>query len=212
MIVHLRVEIGRKNVMLMMFKGREIRDLFIAWLGLSFCFSAGYVYYPHLFLFYFAVALVSTGIPFLSHELAHKFTARRYGWWAEFRLWSLGLMIAVFASLITGGRFIFAAPGAVYTTPLIRSLTSSYDLEKKEALTSLAGPIVNILLAFLFLPLSTFTGFIRLVGEEGYRVSLWLAAFNMLPVPPMDGEKVFRWNKTIWTIITIPLWAIIFIS
>ena len=29
-------------------------------------------------------------------------------------------------------------------------------------------------------------------------VNLWLAIFNMLPIPPLDGSKVLSWNKVIW--------------
>jgi Zn-dependent protease len=32
-------------------------------------------------------------------------------------------------------------------------------------------------------------------------VNLWLAIFNMLPIPPLDGSKVFSWDKRIWTIL-----------
>ena len=38
------------------------------------------------------------------------------------------------------------------------------------------------------------------VGLVGFEVNLFLATFNMLPVMPLDGAKVFRWNKLLWRI------------
>jgi hypothetical protein len=52
------------------------------------------------------------------HELAHKFTAQRYGYWSEFRLRPWGLAMAPLSSLLTSGSFILAAPGAMYVVLL----------------------------------------------------------------------------------------------
>lgn len=68
------------------------------------------------------------------------------------------------------------------------------------AVTALAGPLSNILLSilflalfgFLYLPLSeTPVGdyFLRMIELTAY-MSIGLAVFNMLPVPPLDGSKI----------------------
>ncbi|WP_211259700.1 site-2 protease family protein, partial [Thermococcus celericrescens] len=31
-------------------------------------------------------------------------------------------------------------------------------------------------------------------------VNLWLAFFNLLPFPPLDGSKVVRWNAGYWAV------------
>lgn len=68
------------------------------------------------------------------------------------------------------------------------------------ALTALAGPVTNLLIAVLFLflfgalyPLRT-TAVGRTVVDIvdiTAQLSISLAIFNLLPIPPMDGSKVF---------------------
>src|SRR6185503_14906333 len=62
------------------------------------------------------------------------------------------------------------------------------------ALVAIAGPISNVILAVimggiavaLLAPAPPFAQFMA----EGVRLSLYLAIFNMLPVPPLDGSKL----------------------
>ena len=66
------------------------------------------------------------------------------------------------------------------------------------ALTALAGPVSNFLLALLFLlPVRALTGVGGLWGEIGLEflvrgaiLSIGLGIFNMIPIPPLDGSKV----------------------
>ena len=66
-------------------------------------------------LVFFGIALLTVGIGFILHEMAHKFTAIRYGYWAEFRKDNSMLLVAVALASLVG--FVFAAPGAtvIYT-------------------------------------------------------------------------------------------------
>lgn len=193
---------------------REVKELLIAWLVLGFSFSARYLQYPIQFPTYFSVSLLTMGAAFVCHELAHKFVAQRYGCWAEFRLWTWGLVLALimaFISVLSGSWIIFAAPGAVYIVPMVRRVGWNFDFGTRSyGLISLMGPLINILLAILFSPLRGLGGILTLIGLLGYSINLWLAMFNMLPFPPLDGYKVFMWNRVVWAVITIPLIAMIF--
>ena len=31
-------------------------------------------------------------------------------------------------------------------------------------------------------------------------VNVWLALFNLLPIPPLDGSKVMLWDIRIWVV------------
>ena len=195
---------------LSVFKGSELQQLLVAWLVLGFCFSANTLSNLTTFPMMFAVSLVTLGLGFVGHELAHRYLARRFGCWAEFRLWGMGLLMAVVFALISGGRMIFAAPGAVYITP--RSYGLGYGItQKQNGLISISGPLANILVALLFLLLSGSGGFVGLVGSTGFRLNAWLAAFNLLPFGALDGRKVFSWSRVIWAIVTVPAWLMIFL-
>ena len=191
------------------FKGSELQQLLIAWLVLGFCFSANALFTPAAFPVMFTVSLITLGFGFVGHELAHRYVARSYGCVAEFRLWPLGLAMAVIFALVSGGRMIFAAPGAVYIVP--RSLDFGYGITKREnGLISLSGPLANILVGLGFLVLAGFQGLLGLVGSTGFTVNFWLAAFNLLPFGMLDGQKVFSWSPAVWAAVTIPAWLTIF--
>jgi len=68
---------------------------------------------------------------------------------------------------------------------------------------SLAGPIANLLMAFasalslcllvkLLTPEFFFYKEFGLMLREGIIINLWLGAFNLLPIPPLDGSKVIE--------------------
>lgn len=136
----------------------------------------------------FAEILLTVSLGFLLHELGHRFVAQRFGAHAEYRMWTMGLVAAVALAVFFG--FIFAAPGAVYI---------SKDLKRDESgKVAIAGPLVNVALAIVFLGLAgTITGASSML-LTGARTNAFLAAFNLVPMNPFDGWKVWRWDKAWW--------------
>ena len=71
-----------------------------------------------------------------------------------------------------------------------------YNLRHRygEAMVAGAGPLVNIALALLFAFLFAFVGplssFAELFSQVVY-INLFLAVLNLLPIPPLDGSKIF---------------------
>jgi Zn-dependent protease len=193
----------------------ELRDLAICWLVLGLCFSLHYLvpqqgtpYSQSLAHFggFLVIALVGIGTGFLFHELAHKGVAQRYGYHAEFRMWKMGLVIAVASAILSFGQFLFFAPGAVYTS------TYKQPHPREEGFISAAGPVANIILAGLFYMLAAGTGYGGIwneIGLFGFQVNLWLAAFNLIPFPPLDGVKILRWNKLAWFALAALSWGLL---
>ncbi len=193
------------------FNREEVKHLVISWLVISFCFSAGYIYMPRGFLLVFLVSLGTAGLGFIVHELSHKYTAQKFGYIAEYRAWMEGLILAVLFALLTRGRIVFAAPGAVYITP---PLYYEYfrEPERENGLISVSGPLSNAALAFLFLTLRSLPVPFYIVWDLGFSVNAWLALFNLIPFPPLDGIKVFKWNKGVWAMLfTALLLSIVFL-
>jgi Zn-dependent protease len=185
----------------------EIRDIIIAWLALGVAFSfalagGGFNLFASSFsvgdaLYLVGISLVTVGTGFVFHELSHKFVAQRYGYWAEFRMWPMGLVLALVTSLI---GFIFAAPGATYI--------SGTNISRGEnGRISVAGPLTNVAIAVLFSPflLLNSNDLLFAVGFIGVRINVFLALFNMLPIGPLDGSKVFRWSRLVWVLVFVPL-------
>jgi Zn-dependent protease len=186
------------------FSPREVRDILIAWAALSLAFTIAYsgginggaALFGGGLLQTFFVAFVAVGSGFVLHELMHKFTAERYGYWAEFRMWVMGIVLALITSTL---GFIFAAPGATY-------IQATNISDRQNGIISLAGPATNVVIAFVFLLVGNVgTGIFVEIGFIGLNVNLFLALFNMLPLMPLDGAKVFRWSKPIWAVVFFPL-------
>lgn len=157
-------------------------------------------------LFNFPIALLIIAPAFVLHEMGHKFVAQKFGFWAEYRMWTQGLLLAVFFTIM---GFLFVAPGAVYFAP------HGFGAGTKEKIgrVGLIGPMINIFLGVIFaagslLAAGNFWAPIFLVGAT---VNAFLAIFNLIPFPPLDGEKVFVWDKKIW-FSAIALAVILFIS
>lgn len=178
----------------------EIVDILKAWLALSLAFTFIYAgasvigggfdkIFSINFLSIFLISMFTAGFGFLLHELAHKFVAQHYGCAAEFRAWDQLLYLAVALAVFIG--FIFAAPGAVMISGMVT--------RKENGVISAAGPATNYLLAMIFLGLSFLLPGWTSVFATGFSINIWLGVFNLIPFGPLDGKKVFNWNKAIWS-------------
>jgi Zn-dependent protease len=182
----------------------------ISWLVISFCFAFTFNI-GHL-IYMFPISLLTVGIGFLAHELSHRFVATRFGCRAFYRMWGWGLLLALILSLASGGRIVFAAPGAVYISYPIYWYGVERDVRRLNGLISLAGPLANIVVAILFYLLSAAEAIPLVVGRLGFRVNIWLAIFNLLPIAPLDGWKVFSYSVPLWLLIissALALWILV---
>lgn len=198
------------------FTSEEIRDIIIAVIALTILYalaitrSSGWTM-DNLMLF-IPISFIAVGIGFILHELGHKVIAQRFGFFSEFRRWDYGLILGLLT--MPFGYMIFA-PGAVYFGSYGRMVTA-----EENGKISIAGPIVNIILAVLFLGLTlTLRPYLSLGNAGmmyillltlvlGFNVNSFLALFNLLPIPPLDGSKVIQWNLPIY-IITIGISALL---
>jgi Zn-dependent protease len=134
-------------------------------------------------------ALIFTAI-FVSHELAHKAAAKRYGLWAEFRLSLVGTILTLMSIAPTPIKFV--SPGAVMMVGVVD--------KKVVGITALAGPLTSIVftallfIAHFFVPSSSFASIIL----RGASLGAWIAVLNLIPFGILDGAKVLWWNKPVW--------------
>ena len=146
------------------------------------------------------------------HEFAHAWTANRLGDDTARRLGRLtldplkhldpiGSLMMVMGALV--GFFIG------WAKPVPFSPRNFENPQRDAMLVAIAGPISNLLQAVVWLVLLAIYG--RIVGLDqngsgemtlssllfqmiflGVRINLVLAAFNMLPLPPLDGHYVLE--------------------
>ncbi|HJJ78109.1 MAG TPA: peptidase M50 [Methanocorpusculum sp.] len=207
----------------------EKKDLIIAWLALAVAFTLGAsgilavfmeglsILSPEKMLLTFVISLITVGLSFVLHELAHKFAAIKFGYWAEFRKSAQMLVISVAVAVITG--IVFAAPGATLINTAGRQMTRC-----ENGIISISGPLVNIILIIpfavimfagvflggvdavaggLFFNPFTLAGFLFYLGMIGCQINAMLAFFNMLPVGPLDGKKILAWKPAVFVVVLL---------
>ncbi|UZE92692.1 MAG: peptidase M50 [Methanosarcinales archaeon] len=184
----------------------EIRHLTIAWLGISYAFALVLLWNklgrrPDTIeilgwdiLGFLILSLLTVGVAFLLHETGHKVVAQRYECWAEFRMSLPMLMFAILCAYVAG--IVFAAPGAVM-------IFGPHITREQNGKIAVAGPTMNLLLVFLFLPLIGHGGFITMIGAYGVIINIFIAAFNMLPISVLDGRKILYWSKTVYLLVLL---------
>ena len=192
----------------------ELRDLAVAWVALGVAFG---IFFFRLsvspamvaeltspaFLQVLVISMLTGGVGFLLHELAHKVVAVRFGQIAAFRA-DYGMLALCVGAALAG--FLFAAPGAVYHRGRIT--------ERQNGLVAVAGPLTNVALVAVFLPFLLFDGFLGNLGTYGVVINAALAAFNMIPFGPLDGCKVKDWNLAVFgatLVLTVGLAVLAFV-
>lgn len=114
-----------------------------------------------------------------------------------------------------------------------RNFNGKYSVSKAEAIVSAAGPIMNFILAFLFMILyyilfgttnilngltSQWQQVIYILITYIISINIGLGVFNLIPVPPLDGSKILmhflpsrgkQWfynNQQIFYIVFLLIW------
>jgi Zn-dependent protease len=144
------------------------------------------------------------------HEVSHGWVAFMFGDDTAKRAGRLTLNpiahVDPFGTVILPAILILTAGSAFgYARPVPVAPSRMRSPRNHSLITSLAGPAVNIMLALLSAVVIRFALLDQLVGsglgsapllprivfEVGY-VNVILAAFNLIPVPPLDGSAVME--------------------
>lgn len=169
----------------------ELSDLLFAGILLSVVFVISYQW--SLWLAFIVVA-----IGLIIHELGHKFVGVFLGMdEIHFMLSPLGIAAGFLSGALIGQALV--TPGGV-----------TYDMRENSRdrfLMGLGGPAANMLLFGVFMLISMTAPFT--VGVADGEVNVWLAAalvnlylalFNLLPIPMFDGHQLYKINPMWWAV------------
>jgi len=180
------------------FTPEEIRDIIISVIFIAL------IFWVYLFEFPSIVGLFSSLVivffSFFLHEMGHKFAARRLGCIATYRIWPIGLLIGLVSMIfgMMGAGIVFIAVGAVEIMPYSfgRWGFKVVKLGQKEmGVITLAGVGLNVFFAVFF---KLFPG--TIFEKLSYFNGLY-AVFNLIPIPPLDGTKIFVWKEWLWVLL-----------
>jgi Zn-dependent protease len=188
-----------------LFKDKELRDLIIAILILSVILS-----FPD-FSAFFLVSIIIVLFSYFVRELMHKFVARKFGCMSTFKLWPPGVLIGIMSMFLKhfwGWNIVFAAPGFAEIVPY-RFGRMGFKIArvtpKDLGLVALAGTGMNVFLAVFF---KMFPGgiFQTLSLYNGL-----IALFNLIPISPLDGSKIFLWSMMTWLFLVFVSVLVVFV-
>lgn len=167
------------------------------------------------------------------HEFAHGYAAYKLG---DNTAKNQGrLSLNPFAHLDPIGTLMLLVAGFGWGKPVEvnpRNYTRKISMEKGEAIVSLAGPLMNFVLAIIFTLIycaiykfasmsflaSTVGEIIMLLISYTISINIGLGVFNLIPLPPLDGSKIimpflpykakefFVNNEQIFYIVFVLLW------
>lgn len=157
----------------------------------------------------YLITIPAVLIVIMFHELAHGIAANRLGDPTARRMGRLTLNPLKHLDLI--GTICMVLFRFGWAKPVPVDPRYFRNPKRDMALTALAGPLINFLLAFLTIPLFFWAqrGFLEAVISNGpasfgarflevlcdflaifHSVNLGLGLFNLLPLPPLDGSRI----------------------
>ncbi|MEM7825382.1 MAG: site-2 protease family protein [Candidatus Aenigmatarchaeota archaeon] len=180
------------------FSKEEVKDILVSVLVVTLIFSYNSSNPKQTFIL-FPFYLIIVVFSFLLHELAHKTAARNFGCISFYKMWPTGLLLSLVFMLI-GTKIII--PGAVVIYPFTfgRWGFKRIRLSAQEiGIISVSGILVNIFIATISRP---FVGLLLIQNFDFFLalsfINSFLAFFNLLPFPPLDGSKVITWKPWLW--------------
>ena len=155
----------------------------------------------------FANLLLAVLIIFFSvlvHHVAQRAFALWYGFRPEHILWWQGLTFAGLIAVFTNGvvKLFPSSALMIHHLPTHRLGFYRYGPNFKTfALIAAVGPAANLVLAGVLRIVGEFVGLPAEFIAKAYFFNLVFAGFNALPIPPLDGSRVFYGSRLLYVFV-----------
>jgi Zn-dependent protease len=147
------------------------------------------------------IFVIVISLSFAYHEFAHAIVADRLGDPTPRQYGRITLNPLPHLSLAGFVMLLLFGFGGAYTP--VRPQLLRGDWRKSHALVAVAGPAANLIMAVIFaaiyrflltdfVPTSNTVDFAINFAQSGVFWNLFLMAFNLVPIPPLDGFSILQ--------------------
>ncbi|HLC65028.1 MAG TPA: hypothetical protein VJI46_02785 [Candidatus Nanoarchaeia archaeon] len=151
-------------------------------------------------LFNLLIAIIITAITFFVRESARRVAALSVGYRAEYKVWLWGLLIGLVVVFVSRGYVWLLLPGGILLHHLAGHRLGHFRYGLNFfglGMVSMVAPIANLVLAVI---IKIVNAYLQLdVLTKALYLNLLLAIFSVLPIPPMDGSKMFFGSRMVYS-------------
>ena len=174
----------------------------------------------------FLISIVCRLIAITGHEVAHGFVSDKLGDPTPRREGRLSFN--PLAHLDLTGTILMLLTGFGWAKPVAVDPRYYRDTKKGMALVAVAGPLSNLIMAFLGLLIyaiffiinvktgafASLTGFLQTFSMYFAQTNLCFMVFNLIPIPPLDGSRIlgmFLSNRSYYKLLQYERYSMILI-
>ena len=178
------------------FTPSELKGLIISILVLSFVISFRewgadkFSLISGLFNWFNSILIVT--LVMLVYNFVQKIIGLSAGYHVEYKMWTTGLLISLLLAFVSRGRVWVLLPGGIMLHHLAGHRLGHFRYELSyfaHGMISVGGTIALITLAAIFKVLNAI--FESSLLQKVIVFSIVLAIYDILPIPPLSGSKLF---------------------
>ena len=143
------------------------------------------------------IYIIVGAVSVVLHDFAHRYFATKHGHDADTQFWGLGTVIMFVTAWLYGNAFAQSYRNLVQR--------EKEDEPYEMGIEMVAGPVVSIILMVLFLAMTALGGIWTIAGGVGFTINLITAVYSLMPIETMDGGAIWKWNRTIYLGLFIPM-------
>lgn len=150
------------------------------------------------------IAFAVIALTVFIHHASQRLLALKLGFRVEHALWWPGLIVAFLLTVVTQGRILVLVGSGFFAhlLPAHRMGAFRYGTNVSTlAKIALAGPVANVLFATAMKALELGNFASASISDPLFKTGLAFAAWNLLPIPPLDGSKIFFASRLLYVFL-----------